>query len=423
MSYWRFIKQDWPLLSFGFLMAAISGPGQTFFVGLFRDSITQAFDISIGDFGLIFSTATLISAGLFFWTGKFIDRWTVQRTTIVFSVLFGLAAALLGLAPHVAVLALGIFGIRHLGQALMGHISSTTMARYFVNNRAKAASLAAMGYSVSEAVFPISVVFLLAAMGWRFSWFVISLGIVGVFLPLALTFLRASKRDLSLDIEMGESAETTSNQTAAAQPEDQADLERQRQFTRMDVLKDRRIYMLFPVMMAGPYILTGFFFHQASLASERGLGIGVVAGFFTAFALMKILGSIVFGPLVDRFGPLKPYPFPLAILALSLFILALFDSSTSVLMFYVLSGFGVGAGIPVSGALWPTLYGTKHLGAVRSMVSSVMVLATGLAPASYGYLLDGGITISQIAMGTALYSVFALIPLIAMVILEIRRTG
>lgn len=131
MGYWRFIKQDWALLGFGFLMAALSGPGQTYFVGLFRDEITKAFNISIGDFGLIFSSATLLSAAVFFWSGKFVDRWTVQKTTTIFALIFAGSAFLVGLAPHVAVLAIAIFGIRHVGQGLMGHISGTTMARFF----------------------------------------------------------------------------------------------------------------------------------------------------------------------------------------------------------------------------------------------------------------------------------------------------
>ena len=74
-------------------MAVLSGPGQTFFVGLFRDSITAHFDISITAFGTIFSTATLLSAVVFLWTGRLIDVWPLKKVTIVFTLLFGLSAA------------------------------------------------------------------------------------------------------------------------------------------------------------------------------------------------------------------------------------------------------------------------------------------------------------------------------------------
>lgn len=416
MGYWKFIRQDWPLLAFGFLLTALSGPGQTFFVGLFRDPISAHFGISIGDFGLIFSTATLVSAAVFFWSGKLIDRWSVRYTTTIFACLFALAAAMVGLAPHVAVLALAIFGIRHLGQALMSHVSSTTMARAFNHNRAKAASLATLGYSVSESIFPISIVFLLATVGWRVSWLVISLMIIVVFLPLALLLLKVNRRDLGLEIAIPDSGVAVAASDGALET---PTLERH--WTRKEVLRDPRFYLLFPVLMGSPYILTGFFFHQASLAGERGLGLEMVAAFFTGFAVMKMIGSLILGPVVDKYGPLRVYPGPVFVVSLALFSLGIFENTFSVGVFYLLSGFGVGAGIPVSGALWPALYGTRHLGAVRSMLSSVMVLATGLAPASYGYMLDGGITISQIALGAALYSTLAMVPLLYLVVKETRR--
>lgn len=415
------------MLGFGFLLTALSGPGQTFFVGLFRDSISAHFEISIGDFGLIFSTATLISAVVFFWTGKLIDRWSVQYTITVFIVLFGSAAALVGLAPHVAVLAVAIFGIRHVGQALMGHVSSTTMARFFLHNRAKAASLAAMGYSVGEAIFPICVVAMLGLVGWRFTWLFIAGAIVLIFLPLAHLLLRANRRDLSLDQELappstGKSRAGGGSTGAALADEGGPDSTPEgSDWTRKAVLRDRRFWLLFPALMGSPYLLTGMFFHQASLATESRIGLEVIAGFFTAFAIAKILGSLIMGPVVDRFGFLKPYPFSVALLGLSLMLLGMSTSFVAVSSFYVLSGFAVGAGIPVSGAMWPGLYGTRHLGAIRSMLSSVMVLATGLAPASFGYLLDAGVTIRQIAAGGAIYTALSLVPLSVMVISESRK--
>lgn len=426
MSYWKFIKQDWPLLGFGLLLAALSGPGQTFFVGLFRDPISAHFGISIGDFGLIFSTATILSAVVFFWTGKLIDRWSVRYTVTVFSVLFGAAAALVGLAPHVAVLAIGIFGIRHVGQALMGHVSSTTMARFFLHNRAKAASLAAMGYSISEAVFPICVVVLLGLVGWRITWILIAGIIFLVFLPLAHLLLRLNRRDLSLDQEVADAGALqqtsldVSSEVLQGAPISSVG-KSSGSWTRKDVLFDLRFWLIFPSLLGGPYLLTGMFFHQASLASERGLELEVIAGFFAFFAVSTVPGSLIMAPVVDRFGYLKPYPFCVGLLGLSFLVLGSSGSTAGAACFYVLAGLAVGTTIPVSGALWPGFYGTRHLGAIRSMLSSVMVLATGLAPASYGYMLDAGTTIRQIAAGGAFYTALALLPLVFMVVLEGRN--
>jgi hypothetical protein len=49
------------------------------------------------------------------------------------------------------------------------------------------------------------------------------------------------------------------------------------------------------------------------------------------------------------------------------------------------------------------LYGTGHLGAIRSVVQACMVFATAGAPALFGWLLDAGVGFDAIATGCALY--------------------
>lgn len=407
MNYAKLIKQDWPLLSFGFLLTALTGPGQTYFVGLFRDSITAHFNISIGEFGLIFSTATLTSAVVFFWTGKLIDRWSLRSCVTIFSGLFAMAAALIGLAPHIIIFALAIFGVRHLGQAIMSHTSATTMARYFNHNRAKAISLASMGYAVGEAIFPITIVAIMGLIGWRETWGVVAGMILLVFLPLAHFLLNKSHRNLSLDAKLSE------NKTAT---KDIYTSEEERHWTRKEVIGDKRFWLVFPALLASPFLTTGLFFHLSSLATEADISLGFLASLFTLFAITKIVGSLIMGPLVDRYGFLKLYPLSAATLTAAFFVLAGSYNIENLVGFYALAGFAIGSSIPISGSLWPGFYGIKHLGAIRSMTASIMVLATGLAPATFGYLLEAGVTLTSIMTLGAFYSLFATLCLIYLMV-------
>ncbi|MFF3717698.1 hypothetical protein [Streptomyces prasinus] len=43
------------------------------------------------------------------------------------------------------------------------------------------------------------------------------------------------------------------------------------------------------------------------------------------------------------------------------------------------------------GTVWPEVYGTRHLGAVRSPVVAVLVFASALGPGAGGLLLDAGV--------------------------------
>jgi len=61
-------------------------------------------------------------------------------------------------------------------------------------------------------------------------------------------------------------------------------------------------------------------------------------------------------------------------------------------------------------ALWAELYGVRHLGAIKAMVSSLMVVCTAGSPILAGWLLDrdGGLDLllqlgmASVAVGTLL---------------------
>lgn len=45
------------------------------------------------------------------------------------------------------------------------------------------------------------------------------------------------------------------------------------------------------------------------------------------------------------------------------------------------------------GAFLPTLYGTRHLGAIRSLSTTIMVFSTAIGPGLTGLLIDQGVDI------------------------------
>ena len=53
----------------------------------------------------------------------------------------------------------------------------------------------------------------------------------------------------------------------------------------------------------------------------------------------------------------------------------------------------------VVGALWAELYGVRNLGAIRSLVWAMMVVASALAPFSLGLMIDAGVGMTAIIAG------------------------
>jgi MFS family permease len=256
---------------------------------------------------------------------------------------------------------------------------------------------------------------LLGLFGWRITWGIVAGLIAFGFLPLARWLLNATTRDLSLDQQVPQPV------ISEVSEQDEPAAVEAKQWTRGEVARDIRFWLILPAVMSSPYLLTGMFFHQASLGQEYGLSLEVIAGFFTSFAIAAMLGSLIIGPVVDRRGYLTLFPICYFLMGLAIFILSQSGGLLGAWVFYALSGFAIGLVIPVSGALWPGLYGVRHLGSIRSMLSSITVLATGLAPASYGYMLDAGVTLKQIAFWGAIYSFATVSLLVVFVLLERAR--
>jgi hypothetical protein len=76
-------------------------------------------------------------------------------------------------------------------------------------------------------------------------------------------------------------------------------------------------------------------------------------------------------------------------------------------LFMGLLGTTTGIGAVLMGALWPELYGTTHLGAIRAFATSAMVFGTGLSPAIMGFFIDRGVAMETIALASALYCLLA----------------
>ncbi len=386
--YLHFLAQHPRFLTFGALAAFFSSFGQTFFIALFGGVWRADFGLSHGSYGAIYSAATLASGACLIWLGKKIDRVDLRRYTVL--VCLGLTAACLftAVVPTGWLLLPAFFLLRLTGQGLMSHVSTVAMARYFEATRGKAISLASLGYPLGEAVFPAIAVGLIAALGWRLSWGVFGgLLLVGL-VPLMLWLLRGH--------DAREQARRDDAAAAAARRDD-------RSWALAQVLRDPVFYPLILCMLAPAFIITGLFFHQVHLAETKGWSLEWLATCFAGFAAAQVAASLSLGALADRTGAIRLLPFYLPLLGLATLVLALSDHPAAAAAYLVLAGLSAGSSFILLGAVFAELYGTGHLGAIRSVVQACMVFATAGAPGLFGWLLDVGVGFQAISIGCAGY--------------------
>lgn len=79
-----------------------------------------------------------------------------------------------------------------------------------------------------------------------------------------------------------------------------------------------------------------------------------------------------------------------------------------------MAGMGTAFGFYASafGAIWPELYGTRHLGAIKSVVTSIMVFSTALGPGLSGWLIDRGIGFPGMVAAMGWYAIAAAVAML-----------
>ncbi len=395
MSYLTLIRQHRRLIGYGFLLALFSSFGQTYFISIFNADIRSAYGLSQGGFGTIYSLATLTSAALVIRSGGLIDRLPLRRYSL--GILGGLvlAMAYMSLMPALSPLLLfpAILLLRFFGQGLTSQASVIVVSRYIEGGRGKAIALSALGYSTGEALLPTLTVALVGLLGWRWTWGALALVLAAVALPLVIWLLRGQER------RHAELMERLATAPAAAG----------RLWGRRAVLRDPFFQLLLPATLALGFINTGIFFCQVPLVEAKGWSLGDFAAAVAVYAGSSVATSLLAGPLVDRLGPRRLFPFVLLPITFGLLLLALSEHRLAIVGFMLAAGISGGFFNPVASALWAETYGVANLGAIRGMIGGLMVLATALSPAIMGLLLDAGVAMNTLVLLCAGYAFVAML--------------
>ena len=369
-------------------MTFCSSFGQTFFLGIFNPFIREDLNLSHSEFGGIYSAATLVSSLTIIWLGKKIDDFKLRNFAIFVCISLFFAAVFMSQLSSLVHLLLAIFFLRLFGQGLMSHTSSTAMARYFDKNRGKALGVAWLGLSFGEGILPGLIIFLLNYLVWKKIWITIAVFLIVFVLPL-IVFLLKNFEDNSVEQEQSKKSENIKN------------------WTRQEVLKDLRFYFLLPAVLCPAFLITGIFINQIYLFENLNWGINFIAPSFTAYAIFSVISLQLSGFLIDKFSALKILPFYLIPMILGLLFSLFFKFALSPVIFFILMAITNGTSNVLLTSTWSEMYGTKHLGAIRSITVSLMVFSTSLSPFLFGYLIDFGFNAKDIALFMVIYALFS----------------
>lgn len=369
-----FLVENSRWLAAGALLMSMSSFGQTFFISIFAGEIRAAFNLTHGEWGTLYAIGTMASAFVMIWAGVLTDRFRARTLGTLFLICLAGSCLLMAINTYAAVLPIVVFCLRFTGQGMTSHIATVAMARWFVKTRGRALATASLGYSFSEMTFPVAFVFLMTFFDWQHLW------IICACICCAAVFLM---RSLLREERTPGHEDAKDEHTGLGG----------RHWRRNEVLRHRLFWFIAPALIGLPAFGTAFLFHHVHYTEVKSISRFAFVGLLPLYSSVVIGMSILSGIALDRFGTLRLVPYFLLPVSAGFAAFALTGSIFGLALGFVLFAITAGAYGTLTNALWAEVYGTAHIGAIKSLVAAIMVLGSALGPAIVGQLIDVGVGI------------------------------
>lgn len=349
------------------LATALTAPGQTFVVSQLNTSLREAFGLSELLLNASYTVATVLAALPLVLTGRLTDRFGPRRTLAVVALLFGLGCLALSAAQGPVTLCLAFFCLRFFGQGSLSLVSQHAVAMWFHARLGRIHGISQVAVFGLWTFAPPLTVALIASVGWRGTYVVFALLIWLLVIPAALLVVRDRPEELGLALDGGV---PTDGVASSAGPE----------LTLREASRTRIYWILATLFVIGPLVGTGVLFDIQPLLGARDIDAAGAAWAVSAFSLATGVMALPAGWLTDRFRPAPLLTVGMMCVAGSavglLFVSRTGEAAAAVGLFAI-GQIVVGA---CGGATVARAFGRTHHGAIRSSLTRLAVVGTGLGP-------------------------------------------
>ncbi len=381
----------WVIVGLSALTLFLSGPGQTYSVSTFIDSFIKEFGWSRSLVSSMYSAGTLTAGLIMTAIGSFFDKHGHRKMTAIIAFFFGIVLISMSFVNHLALLFIGFFFIRLLGQGSLSLASSTLVPQWFLKKRGTALSIVSMGGALSAATVPLINTFIIYNFGWQNGWRFWGLVLISVMVPSALFFIRNKPEDIGLLPDNEDSKEDLENIKPSSTFVKKIS---EVNFNAKQALKLKSFWIVLLCSMVPSALGTGMTFHMISIMGENGLSPAVAASVLSLMALIRLPVILVSGQAADRLPVKYLMSFSYVLLGLAMFILLRVDGVFLAMTYGVIRGTSMGIQAVTGGVVWPDYFGRKYLGSVRGVAMTGMVIGSAFGPLPFGFAYDifGGYT-------------------------------
>ncbi len=361
-DYHKLLKNNTNYILYGFIHFFFSGLGQTFLIGIFKEHFINSFSLWDGSpmtnnsFSWVYMVCTCTSGTIILLIGPLVDRLKIRHISLVSGVSLIGFTALLSRADGFWSFVIGLFGVRFCGQGLLPIIGSTGVARHFEKDRGKALSLSTAGISISEAILAPLVGVCLGILDWRSVWQLLGFSTLFIFLPLVFFLVKAHDSFQTGPSDRSKKAKSSKG--------------------RLQILSKPSFYLLILTYVFPPFFFTGMFVNPNLVESLKGYEAHWLAFCMPAYGISRFIATLIVGPVIDRYSAKKVFPLSMIPLLIGCLILTYTHNPYFAMLFAALAGISMSFSGTSSAAMWAEIYGVKHLGAIKSLTSTLMIFAT-----------------------------------------------
>jgi MFS family permease len=391
----------WVIATMAAMSMFFSGPGQTFSISVFIDSYIDEFGWSRSLISSIYLFATLLAGFMLFIVGKLIDKYGQRYMSVCIAGMLAFACLFNSFIFGPVMLFFGFFMLRWFGQGAMTLLPGTLVPQWFVQKRGRALSIIAFGSFIGSAAIPPFNVWLINTWSWPVAWRIWFVLICLVFIPITFFLVRNKPEDLGLlpdgaipkigspsHYDQVENYHLSNEHKAESLQIDEIS------WTLSEAKKTRAFWLILVCLAIPAMVNTGIVFHLVSILGEKGISRTNTAFILSLMAMVSFPITFLAGYIVDRVKVHYIFGFSFLGQMLVMFLLLQTESLSMAIYFGVLRGI-VGAFEAISmGIILANYYGRKHLGSIKGISMTVMVIGSAFGPLPFAIAYDwfGGYT-------------------------------
>ena len=370
------IYYGWIIVLLCFLLLfVVSGVNQTFSV--YFSSVLTEFGWNRASVSLALSIFMLVSAVTIPIFGKLIDKYGPKRVILACVSLMGLSTLLLGRTNSLLEYYL-LYGLGGISFSGAGFLPTTVLvSRWFYKKRTIAMSTFLSGYPFSQIVLVPLSSYLITTYGWRTSYIIFGSIFLAIILPLLFFFLKENPEELGLKMD---------GETSIKQIKHSKGSEIKVEFT--EAIKTPSFLALMAVLILCGITDVPITAHFAPFVRDLGFSSFTAVTVFSLMGVFVFMGTIVMGPISNRFGRKKPISTLYLIRSFSLLLILGHPDINRLYASAILFGFSYFSMSPLISAWLADNYGSLALGKLRGITLLIHSISASVGTFFLGFVFD-----------------------------------